>query len=117
MRILVAFEDDYRIYQDVIAASVRLLRPRAEVETAELEVLGEYIECFDPQLVICTRSNGVDLGGRLAWVEHPVHPTRPTKVYVGGHYSERATPTLDVLLAIIDEVEELLLTKNEPRSH
>jgi hypothetical protein len=116
MRILVAFEDDYRIYRDVIAASIRLLRPRAEVETAGLEALGEHIKRFEPELVICTRSNSLDPSGRLAWVERPVHPTRPTKIYVGGRYSERTNPTLDMLLEVIDEVEELLLTNSEPRS-
>jgi hypothetical protein len=33
---------------------------------------------------------------------------RPTKICVGGSYSERINPTLEVLLTVIDEVEELI---------
>jgi hypothetical protein len=116
MRVLVAFEEDYRIYQDVIAASVRLLRPRVKVESAELGALGDYIERFDPQLVISTHPNSVDPGGRPAWVELSLETFQPAKVCVGGRYSERTNPTLDMLLGVIDEVEELLVTNNEPRS-
>jgi hypothetical protein len=106
MRILVVFEDEYRAYRGVIAAAIRILRPRAEVETAGLDALGEEIERFDPQLVICTRPNAVAPDDRPAWVELALEPTRPARVYVGGHYSESTKPTLEVLLRIVDEVEE-----------
>jgi hypothetical protein len=115
MRILVAFEEDYRTYRDVIAAGIRILRPHTEVETASLESLGERIEHFDPELVICTRLNGVDPGGRSAWVEITVDPIQPTKTCVGTRQSEWANPTLDVLLAVIDEVGELLQPSNVSR--
>jgi hypothetical protein len=108
MRILVAFEDEYRAYRDVIATVIQVLRPRARVETAGLDALGEETERFDPQLVICSRPSAVDPGGRPAWVELPLHPTRPARVCVGGHYSESSNPTLEVLLRVVDEVEELL---------
>jgi hypothetical protein len=39
VRILVSFEPAYRAYQGVIAASIRILRPHAQVETAELDAL------------------------------------------------------------------------------
>jgi hypothetical protein len=114
MRVLLAFEDDYRAYRGVIAAAIQILRPQAEVvETAGLEALREEIERFDPQLVICSRPNTVDPGGRPAWVELPMDPLRPTRVCVGGRYSERTTPTLDMLLGVIDEVEELIRTNED----
>ena len=110
MGILVAFEADYRAYREVIAAAIRILRPHAEVETTTLDTLGDEVGRFDPELVICTRPNTVDPGGRIAWVELSVDPTRPTKVCVGGRYSESTNPRLEVLLAVIDEVEELIQT-------
>jgi hypothetical protein len=112
MRILVAFEADYRTYRDVIAAGISILRPHVEVETTSLEALADGIERLDPRLVICSRPNTVDPGGRPAWVELTIDPTRLARVCVGGRCSERINPTVDVLLAIIDEVEELIQTKN-----
>jgi hypothetical protein len=112
MRILVAFEDDYRAYRDMIAAAIQMLRPGAEVESAEPRALEEYIERFDPHLIICTRSNTVDPGGRPAWVELSVDTIQPTKMRISGRYSERTNPTLEVLLALIDEIEEPVQTRS-----
>jgi hypothetical protein len=99
----------------VIASAIRVLRPHAGVETVTLDALGEEIERSDPDLVICSRPNTVDPGGRIAWVELSVDPTRPSKICVGGRYSESTNPTLEVLLGVIDEVEELIRTNNRFR--
>jgi hypothetical protein len=107
-RILVAFENEYRAYREVIAAAIRVLRPCAQVETAGLDALAEEVERLDPHLLLCSRPNTVDPGGRPAWVELPTDPTRPARVCVGGRYSERTNPTLEVLLGVVDEVEEQL---------
>ena len=115
MRVLVAFEDDYRTYQGVIASALRVLRPHTEVQTAALDALGEAVERFDPELVICSEPNTVDPGGRMAWVELSIDPTRPSKICVGGRYSESTNPTLEALLAVIDKVEELIRTNNHLR--
>jgi F420-dependent methylenetetrahydromethanopterin dehydrogenase len=115
LRVLVAFEDDYRTYQGVIASALRVLRPQAEVQTATLDALGEAVERFDPELVICSGPNTVDPGGRMAWVELSVDPTQPSKICVGGRYSESTNPTLEALLEVIDEVEELIQANNHIR--
>lgn len=115
MRILVSLEPAYLAYQGVLAASIRILRPHAEVETAALDALGEVVERFDPELVICSRPNTVDPGGRIAWVELSTEPTRPSKVCLGGRYSELRNPTLEVLLAVLDEVDQLVRMNNHLR--
>lgn len=115
IRILVAFESEYLAYQEVIATCVRILRPHAEVKDATLDALGEEVERFDPELIICSRPITVDPGGRIAWVELSIDATRPSKVCVGGRYLELTNPTLDMLLAVIDEVEELVQTNNDLR--
>jgi hypothetical protein len=115
MRILVSFELVYFAYQGVIAASIRILRPHTEVETTTLDALGEEVKRFDPELVICSRPNTVDPGGRIAWIELSIDSTRASRVCVGGRYSESTNPTLEVLMAVIDEVEELIRTNNHFR--
>ena len=107
-RILVAFEDEYRAYREVIAAAIRVLRPGAQVESSNLDALAQEVERLDPHVVICSRPNTVDPGGRPAWVVLPTDPTRPARTCVGGRYSERSNPTVEVLLRVVDEVEEQL---------
>jgi hypothetical protein len=107
-RILVAIEDEYRAYREVIAAALRVLRPGAQVESVNLDALAQEVERFVPHLVICSRPNTVDPGGRPAWVVLPTHPTRPARICVRGRYSEQANPTVEVLVGIVDEVEERL---------
>ena len=110
MRILVAFAHNFRAYRETIAAAIRVLRPGVEVETTSLETLGEHIERFDPHLVIGTQSSAVVPGSRPAWVELSLDPLQPSKVCVGGRYSERTNATLGMLLEVIDDVEELTQT-------
>jgi hypothetical protein len=113
VRVLVAFEDDYRSYREVIAAGICLLRPRIEVETAPLRELEEQIERFDPRLVICSRPTTLASRRCAGWVELPMDPTSPTKICVAGRYSKRSNPAIDVLIAVIDEVEQLLRASND----
>jgi hypothetical protein len=115
MRVLVAFEHNYRAYRETIAAAIRVLRPGVEVETTSLDALREHIERFDPHLVICNQSNTIDAGSRPAWVELSLDPLHPSKICVGGRYSERTNPTLGMLLKVIDEVQELTQTNNSFR--
>ena len=113
MRVLVAIEDDYRSYREVIAAGIQMLRPSTEVETAPLEALEEQIERFDPHLVVCSRPNTLASRRCAAWVELPLNLTHPTKICVAGRYSKRRNPAIDVLIAVIDEVEQLLQTNGD----
>jgi hypothetical protein len=114
MRILVALEDEYRIYREMTAAAILILRPRVEVETTGLDALEEQIARFDPQVVICSWPNTIDPGGRPTLVELSLDPTQPTKVWVSGRYSELSSPALEALLGVIEETErELIQTKGE----
>jgi hypothetical protein len=114
MRILVALEDEYRIYREMTAAAILILRPRVEVETTGLDAFEEQIARFHPQVVICSWPNTIDLGDRPTRVELSLDPTQPTKVWVSGRYSELSSPALDALLGVIEETErELIQTKGK----
>lgn len=97
----------------MIAAAIKVLRPDAEVETIGLDALGEQIRHFDPQVVVSSRPNSVEPGGRLAWIELPLDPTRPAKICVGGRYSELSNPNLEVLLRVIKDTEKLVQMEGE----
>jgi|SRR5215208_4441519 hypothetical protein len=104
IRILVALEDDYRVYRETIAVGIRILRPQAETKSVELEALEEEIKRFAPQVVIYSGHETVDSSDSLAWIELSVDPTSSTKITVGGCCIERTNPTLKELLELIDRV-------------
>ena len=109
MRILVCLENDYRTYREVIAAGIQILRPQTEIVTADLDVLKVEIRHFDPHLVICSLPASVAHGDIVCWVELSLEsPTQPSVVCIDGRYSEHNNPTLEELLRILDEVEQLL---------
>jgi hypothetical protein len=109
MRILVALGDEYRIYREMIAAAISILRPHVEVETAGLDELEEQIARFDPQAVICSRPNTIYPGGRPTWIELSLDLTQPTTVWVSGCYSELSSCALEGLLGVIEETERQLI--------
>jgi hypothetical protein len=113
IKILVSFEKEYRAYQGTIAVSIGILRPHAEVEIAEPEALEEEVVRLRPEVVISSRPRTDSSGGVAAWVELSVDPTRPTKICVGGQYAEMVNPTLERLLAVIDELEQLEQTNGD----
>ncbi len=100
-----ALEDDYRAYRETIAAGLRILRPDVEVKSSTLEVLGEELERFDPQVVICAGHEDVEVHRRPVWIELSLDPTQPTKISVGGRSLERINPGVEALVEIIDELD------------
>ena len=102
---MVALEDDYRAYRETIAASLRVLRPGAKVESTTIEALEEELERFDPQVVICGGHEDVEADrSRPVWIELSLDPTLPAKISVGpGRCYELTNPTLEELLEVIDE--------------
>lgn len=108
IRILVALEDNYRAYRELIAAGIRVLRPNAEVATSALDALEEEIARLDPHVVVCSLPATMGPGDRVAWVELSIDPIQPTIICVGGRYSDVRNPVFEVLLGVIDEAERLV---------
>ena len=78
LRVLVAYEDEYRSYRETLAAAIRTLRPHTEVVNAalaELEMMAPHAD-----LVICSRSYVQHTEGTLAWIELPNEPEQPAKI-------------------------------------
>lgn len=72
------------------------------VENVALEALEEELERLDPQVVICSGHKEVESGKKPAWIELSLDPSKPTKIRIGGRYLERANPTVEALLEVID---------------
>ena len=110
LRSMVAFEDRYRTYGETMAAVIRALRPRAKVSIARSRGLGAELRRFDPHLVVCDTLNTVEPGGRAARVRLADDPRRPSEVCVDRRRKQTTNPTMEELLAIVDEVEGLIRT-------
>jgi hypothetical protein len=113
MRILIAYEENYRVYRDTIQSAIRRVRAHMELEVAHLETLEAEVRRLDPHLVISSRPNTVDLGGRTAWVRLSHLPDEPSEFCLGGRRWVCENPSLNDLLAVIDETEELLRTRRD----
>ena len=111
MRILIAYEESHRLYMDALESAIKMHRPRVEVEGAEdLGALEAEVERLNPHLVISSRLNTVDPGGRVAWYKLSHDPDEESAICLDGETSGLANPGLEELLRIIDETEELVRT-------
>ena len=113
MRILISYEDSYHVHSDTLERVLRWLRPDAEVAACRLRVLGEQVKSFNPHLVVSSRKNSVDPGGRAAWYRLSPEPDKPSEACLGGRCWQRLNPTLEDLLSFIDEVEALVRSGRE----
>ena len=113
MRILISYEDSYRIYSDVLESALRTLRPEAEVAACRLSAIGEQVESFDPHLVVSSRPNTVDPKGRAAWYKLSQEPSEPSEACLNGRRSRRPNPDIEELLSFVDEVEALVRSGRE----
>jgi hypothetical protein len=108
MKVLVAYEESYRSYGQLITKAIREMRPGLEVHSAGIGALGEELGRFEPHVVICSRSSSDYPGGRAAWVEIPVEPARPSHVCLDGDHEETVNPGLAKVLSVLDETEQRL---------
>ena len=106
MRVLVAFEDDYRAYREVLAVGFRILHDQYEVTTSTIGELEEAIQRFRPDVVICGGPEDAEAAGVLGWIELNVDPTKPTKVRLGACRWEQTNPDLEALAGILSKAEQ-----------
>ena len=108
MRVLIAVEEDYQLYRDVMAGSLKAMRPLLQVATAAPEDFEESLESFEPQVVICGGRNFARSEGPLVWMDlafDSIMPLqRPARFWVEGRCRQIPNPDLRDLLSVIDEV-------------
>ena len=108
MRVLLSFEEKYRVYGQAMAAAIRQFRPDVEVAVCDGEDLDEEAERFDPQLVICSPpapENPVD--ERLARIELSADPDQPSRFRIRDRYWESTNPALDEIFPVVEETKRL----------
>jgi len=118
IRILVAIEEDYRSYREVIASCIRLLRPHVEVSTTVPNRLERKAAILDPHLIISSRPKTAIPSPPIVWIRVPTEaPTRPTEIWLGEGPGGEVAPEADVvglLAQVIDRIEEKLAAAGGP---
>jgi hypothetical protein len=109
LRVLIAMEEDYRIYRAVMASGLHAMRPWLQVATAGTAEFSGRLKNFDPQVVICGGRSFARSEGALVWMDlafdSEVPLQRPARIWVGDQCREVPNPDLNYLLSVIDEVE------------
>src|ERR687896_1548197 len=96
MRALIVYEDSHRSYGEAMVGAVRASRPGLEeVELAHLRDLEAELERFDPHLVVSSRPNTFEAGGRAAWVVLSDGPEAPSEGGIDGRYRRLEDPGLE----------------------
>ena len=115
MRILLAFDEDYRVYIEAIADAIRRFRSYVEVALTHYGELEAAVERFNPQLVISSShipSNPVD-PQLIASIELSPEPDQPSRFRIGERHWESTNPTLGETLSVVDETNWLYKTSRE----
>jgi hypothetical protein len=115
MRVLLAFEKEYRVYIEAIAEALQTFRPHIEVALTNAEELEAEVERFAPQLVICSSpipSNPVD-PQLISSIEISPEPDQPSRFRVGERHWESTNPTLGETLSVVDETNLLYSVSHE----
>jgi hypothetical protein len=108
MRVLIAFEDNSRMYREMIAAAIEMMRPRAVVVTTEVNKLETEARLFVPHLIICSVPRIVNHISALAWIELSPHPQQRTRIWIEERYEEALNPGMGDIVSAVDEVETLV---------
>jgi hypothetical protein len=115
MRALIVYEDSHRSYGEAMVGAVRASRPGLEVALAHLRELKAELERFDPHLVVSSRPNTFEVGGRAAPTLLSDDPDEPSQVCIDGQHRRLENPGLEEVLGIIDETEEMVRSGRELR--
>ena len=120
MRVLLAIEEEYRSYREVIAACIRILRPHVEVSTTAPEGLEQKVASFEPQLIVSSRPKTAIPSPPIVWIRVPTEaPTRPTEIWLGEGPGREVAAEADVIGLLaqgIDRAEEELAAAGDPNA-
>jgi hypothetical protein len=95
------------MYREAIAHFVRQRRPGFEVRTAPPEAVEAEVRVFEPHLLVCNGTDGIDpgvLAGVPCWIEVQYSDSMDAKIYLEGRVEKVKDISTDELVRVADEV-------------
>lgn len=102
--VLVAFGRRHYCYGAALAHAIRSLRPLANVALSRLERADGLLAAPGPQLVITDQPEDVVGASAPARLEISTDPREPSRFSAESLTRELSNPTLEEVLAVVDEV-------------
>ena len=110
VRVLVTVEP--RMYREALAIAVHRNRPEAEVMLVSEEVMNGQVKDFAPHVIVRNDSDRVVpeglLGSVVCRMEVLYTDSMAARVSVGGNPYRIEDATMEDLLSLVDEAEELI---------
>ena len=110
MRILITITP--QMYREALALAVHRHRPDLEVRLASPENALEQVRSFAPHLLVRNDNDGIDsdvLAGVPCWVEVTYTDGMDARINLGGSIEEVSDMTMDGLLAVVENAEQMIL--------
>jgi len=103
VRVLLAIEEEHRIYCEAIGRYLQIERPDLEVRMTGPCRMYSELRRFGPQIVLYAGPPTPVPDLLPCWIELSIEPCRPTVLRAGKVRKEVLNPSLSGLLALIDE--------------
>jgi hypothetical protein len=113
LRVLIAYEDTYLVYAEVLGVAVGYAEPEAEVRVVPLRGLRADVSSFGPHLVISSQPTDA-LPGVGAWFALSPEPNEPSEFRLGERRRECINPDLGFLEEAVGEVGCLVRAGRDP---
>ncbi|QIN81343.1 hypothetical protein GBA63_00930 [Rubrobacter tropicus] len=105
LRVLISFTPEYAAYGEAFFLGLLGSRPKAHTRLVPFREAGEAVERFQPHLVI---SDGAVAAPGAAKARIASEPTEPSTMRLGGVVRTVVNPSVEDLLAFVEEVAEFV---------
>jgi hypothetical protein len=115
VRVLLAFEEEHRLYGEALANAIRTFRSYVQVALTNTARLEAEVERIHPQLVICSSPippNPVD-PQLIGSIELSPQSDQPSRFRVGERHWESTNPTIGETLSAVDETNLMYMASRE----
>jgi hypothetical protein len=106
------------MYREALAFAVQRNRPHFDVKSAFPEDIHQEVKSFGPDVLVRTDNDGLApevLAAVPFWVELRYTDSMDARIALGGRIEEFDDASMELLLTVVDEAAEELVSEDESR--